>query len=95
MQNDLISRSELIAEHCDGCDALDHGLCNHNVCGAALLIMEAPAVDAVEVVRCGNCIHRVYKEIGDCEIGGCELLGVALPCDFYCAEGERRADDGK
>ncbi len=49
MQNDLISRSALIAEHCDGCDALTHGLCDHDVCGAAQLIMEAPAVDAVEV----------------------------------------------
>ena len=53
------------------------------------------APDVVKVVRCGECIHRVYKEIGDCKIGGCELLGVALPCDFYCAEGKRRADNGK
>ena len=47
MQNDLISRSALIAEHCDGCDALANGLCDHDVCGTAQLIMEAPAVDAV------------------------------------------------
>ena len=45
--NDLISRSALIAEHCDGCDAIANGLCDHDVCGAAQLIMEAPAVDAV------------------------------------------------
>lgn len=61
MQNDLISRSALIAEHCDGCDALEHGLCDHDVCGAAQLIMEAPSVDAVEVGSCDGC-H--WKEIG-------------------------------
>lgn len=62
IQNDLISRSALIAEHCDGCDALDHGLCNHDVCGAALLIMEAPAVDAV-VIPCkiGDTVWAVRR----------------------------------
>lgn len=49
--DDLISRSALIAEHCDGCDAIANGLCDHDVCGAAQLIMEAPAVDAVELPK--------------------------------------------
>jgi hypothetical protein len=47
--NDLISRSALIAEHCSGCDVLADGLCDYDVCGSVQLMMEAPAVDAVEV----------------------------------------------
>lgn len=49
---DLISRSALLAEHCDGCDAFVKGLCNYDACGAAQLIWEAPAVDAVELPVC-------------------------------------------
>ena len=83
--SDLISRSALLKKvlvpPCDVVSVDD--------------IKKAPAVDAVNPVRCGECIHRVYKEIEDCTIGGCELFGVATPCDFYCAEGKRRIDDGK
>ena len=94
MENDLISRSALKDEILSWCVCITKpSLLSKD--DTMYIVENAPTVDAVEVVRCGNCIHRVYKEIGDCEIGGCELLGVALPCDFYCAEGERRAYDGK
>lgn len=68
VNNDLISRSALIAEHCDGCDALANGLCDHDVCGAAQLIMEAPAVDAVVLpVKPGSVVwilnHKFSAEI--------------------------------
>lgn len=51
MQNDLISRSALIAEHCSGCDVLADGLCDYDVCGSVQLMVDAPAVDAVELPK--------------------------------------------
>lgn len=35
--------------------------------------------------------YRIYKDMGDDigMIGGCQIWGVALPGDFYCAHGAR------
>lgn len=56
------------------------------------VIAKAPAVDAVEVVRCKDCVHfcpvigKEYK--GDCG----ELLGLisGVYADDYCSYGVRR-----
>ena len=58
-------------------------------------LSELHTVDAVEVVRCKDCIHRVYVDMGDDigEIGGCELFGCAMPYDAFCSYGERN-DNG-
>lgn len=105
MQNDLISRSALIAEYCDGCDAVANGLCDHDVCGAAQLIMEAPAVDAVEVVRCekcrycfdGVCLHpknRVAVKVPDFGEHYRYMANLKVPKEHFCGYGERRKTDG-
>ncbi len=50
-------------------------------------VVAAPAVDAVEVVRCKDCAapHNRWT--------GCpNLNGLIPPDDFFCARGERRAD---
>ena len=100
MDNDLISRSALIAEHCDGCNAIALGQCDHDVCGAAQLIMEAPAVDAVHVVRCKDCKH--WKQIRD-DRGLCkhetftmddDVIDPITEPDDFCSYGDRREDDG-
>jgi len=44
------------------------------------------AVDAVEVVRCKDCKH--YMTI-HCTCDGC-----CISDDWYCADGERRTDNG-
>lgn len=49
MESDLISRAALLAEY----DQVHVGAPG----GARKLIAEAPAVDAVEVVRCKDCKH--------------------------------------
>lgn len=49
------------------------------------IIDEAPAVDAVEVVRCKDCKHWAH--------GDCYRLELSRPNDF-CSYGERREDDG-
>lgn len=82
--DDLISRKALIAEY----DRVHIGPPG----GARKLMEEAPAVDAVEVVRCGKCAHT--------ETDGCEVPAIyckkwdrwEMPEDFFCAYGERKTD---
>ena len=55
----------------------------------AFQIANAPTVDAVEVVRCKDCVvpHNKYT--------GCpELNGLVTPPDFYCPFGKRKDSDG-
>ena len=54
----------------------------------AFQIANAPTVDAVEIVRCGDCAvpHNKYT--------GCpELNGLVTPPDFYCPFGKRKDSD--
>ena len=52
-------------------------------------IDKAPTVDAVEVVRCKDCIYS-YEEFGFiyCTFG--PYGDCAVPSQFYCAEGKRK-----
>ena len=49
-----------------------------------------PTVDAVPVVRCKDCKHRIYKDMGEeiGEIGGCGLFNCAMPNEGFCSHGE-------
>jgi hypothetical protein len=51
----------------------------------------APTIDAVPVVRCADCAHRIYKDMGEevGAIGGCELYNCATPNDHYCSFGTK------
>lgn len=44
------------------------------------------------VVRCKDCKHRIYKNMGDeiGEIGGCGLFNCAMPNEGFCSHGERK-----
>lgn len=50
------------------------------------IITEQPTVDAVEVVRCHECVHHV-----DCGYYFCNMWCANCPddSDFFCAYGER------
>lgn len=48
------------------------------------LITEVPTVDAVEVVRCKECIH--FREDGYCKV----LMGYCGNEDWFCASGRRK-----
>lgn len=85
-RNDLVYRNDLLAAY----DAAHKGPPG----GARKLIAEAPAIDAVPVIRCRDCryAHTTYN--GECkycdfwqEDGGEALY---LDGDFYCAAGERK-----
>lgn len=51
----------------------------------AYFVREAPAVDAVEVVRCVECWHRFTGHFG--------MMCIGRPNDFFCANGERREEE--
>lgn len=96
MENDLISRSALIAyvKELPTYDATDRGFIFKRYPSGLFApddivksIQYAPAVDAVEVVRCKDCKH--YMTI-HCTCDGC-----CISDDWFCADGKRRADDGK
>lgn len=79
MDNDLISRSALMAAY-DSVHLDPRG-------GAYKLILEAPAVDAVRVVRCRDCIH-FNDENGP--KGWCKGHIQNVDPDYYCASGKRK-----
>lgn len=81
MADELISRKALLAEM------------RRSGKAAYLVVQDAPAVDAVEVVRCKECKHRadeVEKGIYLCNL---KMIGIVRANDF-CSFGERREDDG-
>lgn len=56
-----------------------------------------PSVDAVKVVRCGECKHWAVKDgEGESEKHFCIAPGVLLApprtADFFCADGERKGN---
>ena len=82
--NDLISRKALIAEY----DRVHVGAPG----GARKLMEDAPAVDAVEVVRCKDC-KQWRRNIGftDNPNGHCFYHDIDTNGFDFCSYGERRA----
>lgn len=74
-QGDLISRSALIEE-------IENASANDSDWWYLGKIEDAPAVDAVPVVRCKDCKH--YMTI-HCTCDGCCISDY-----WYCADGERK-----
>ena len=52
---------------------------------AVKYIETAPTIDAVEVVRCKDCIHYDFDMI-------CNVTGTVCDNDDYCSRGGRRED---
>lgn len=108
MQNDLISRSALlnagsarkIIEVVGNWNELPlnaKSACTRLGCAHKKLILEAPAVDAVEVVRCKDC--KMFSDISPYtgakfDFKYCTKFGNATKETDFCSYGERRADDG-
>ena len=103
---DLIDRQELVSrlkkagrflKSCENTKAVTKAI------GSVIdHIKTAPAVDAVEVVRCKDCVHGVIDDDGlyRCIVGAeyDEETGMYFGFsewyteNFFCAHGERRAD---
>ena len=95
MENDLIRRSDLLAKKCIIRGRLDTGSpCPSKVVAIPVDVIErAPAVDAVEVVRCRDCKHwdSGKNESDSWELCCLHVTGTE-PEDF-CSYGEREGDD--
>lgn len=59
---------------------------------SGLDLMNMPAADVVEVVRCKDCLHRCRN--GTCEIAPAPTSVFVSDTDF-CSHGERMADNGR
>ena len=108
MENDLISRSALLDKLQPlkerlifVFESLENGiekrLCSAEACGILDAINQvniAPTVDAVEVVRCGECVCMRITETGRRYCGAWGRIQT-MGDDGYCCFGERRVDDGK
>ena len=81
MASDLISRDALLAEY----DRVHVGEPGR----ARKLIAEAPAVDAVEVVRCKDCERGEPSLIRNGEIL-CEWWRCHTRCDGFCHMGVKK-----
>lgn len=76
-------------------DALIKEACAEGAYGYvdAKQIADAATVDAVEVVRCKDCIHSYDDLCGLCCTCGPYVDCVVQP-EFYCADGKRKDGDG-
>lgn len=60
---------------------------------ASTVVGDAPTVDAVPVVRCGEC--KCYVPGSGCEPTCSKTAGMLYPDDNdFCSRGERRETDG-
>ena len=63
--------------------------------GIKAVIENAPAVDAVEVVRCRECKKGYVAEIHGRAVVRCPYLERLMELDGYCVFGERRETDDR
>lgn len=97
VNNDLISQSALLertklvyVEYIDDYDMDEN--CDDVKIVLAKTVIEAPAVDAVEVVRCGLCKHWDVEGLYCHHPAGLSYCGKAGAEKGFCCFGERGAD---
>ena len=70
---------------------------------AILMVNEAPTVDAVPVVRCGECVHKRLLNKEEMRFYGSDVLACTrqrtyndplVEVNHFCAYGERRDSNG-
>lgn len=90
MKDDLISRSAFADLMCSACNEyFPDEPCEPSECDLCIALANAPAVDAVPVVRCFECKHRGKED-------ACPMWSREQPTtdwDEYCSRGERRDND--
>ena len=81
--SDYIKREDAMRSLCEYCAVRDTHICEK--CEERSRIMDIPAADVVEVVRCVNCKYR----------NGYSYHCNTKPDNYFCAEGRRREDGDK
>lgn len=93
--SDYIDRDGAIRAFCENCIEFKTCQRDDDLCDDLFPIVRYPAADVAEVVRCKDCIHAIFVLDGVdacvCSMGD---LPVCRDKDFFCADGERRADNG-
>ena len=56
---------------------------------------ECVAVDAVEVVRCKDCVYQVDAKVNCKGFTICPASGMEITDDDFCSYGERRESEGE
>ena len=85
--SDLISRKFLLSHECEA-DRM----------GAMLVvgkgwILEAPAVEAVEVVFCKDCVYQKDAKVNCKGFIICPVSNMEITDDDYCSYGKRRESE--
>lgn len=57
-----------------------------------LLVDSAKTVDAVPVVRCGQCSHSEVCKMDEGDVRYCHIFEMQTEDDYYCADGERKTN---
>ena len=88
--DDLISRAASIEALSTPCDKrYRHGVWETCLDNIETAIRNIPAVDAVTVVRCKDCVF--YNTVCCTDgCGWCEISETGVNDNFFCAAGERR-----
>lgn len=94
MENDLISRSALI-EQLERLAVHEDAFRQSCILGIVHTIAQAPAIDAVPVVRCKDCERIKQGRFDIFKFAYCDLWKTDMQMDNFCCFGNRRADDGK
>ena len=70
-----------------------HGNFKITVASVRAAIFNAPAVDAVPVVRCKECWYYQNAKLNKKGFLICPASGMEITEDDYCSYGERKEDD--
>ena len=94
MNEDLISRSALRKKLGERARKYEYSECTElTIYEDMHEVKTAPAVDAVEVVRCKDCKHGdIDDPVFPCQYY-CHMGHMWNDAYHFCADGERRADD--
>ena len=94
MNEDLISRSALMKKLGERARKYEYSECTElTIYEDMHEVKTAPAVDAVEVVRCKDCKHGdIDDPVFPCQYY-CHMGHMWNDAYHFCADGERRADD--
>ena len=90
----LIDADAFIAEHCDGCKYYKvAGICTKEdpVCGSVQIVTELPTIDAVEVVRCKDCVHM--KNQFNARFCNVWCMYNGMGDEGFCNYGERKDNE--
>lgn len=90
MNNDLIRRADAVEILRARAEMANVGTPKLVFDAASRMIDRMPAVDAVEVVRCRDCMW--WTEMQDSLQGKCMLTGVFPAGGWYCANGCKKGE---